>query len=125
MLFVQDRFQYEFYRNTSAMIIVYDCCDEKSFSNLLNWYTHSYRICYDEIPVVLVANKIDETTKRVVDVFKANLYAKWYGFFDYVEISAKTGQGVPELFEMIAKEVLHRDQLKNNLQAEKVSILLL
>ena len=58
-------------------------------------------------------------------MFTAKLYAKWYGFFDYVEISAKTGQGVPELFEMIAKEVLHRNQFKNNLQAEKVSILLL
>ena len=111
------------------MIIVYDCCDVDTFNNVKYWYGDVSRYgLSDETLFILVANKIDEATRRVVDQTEAEQYTKINDiFFHYAEISTKTGQGVTELFEMIAKEILHQVQIivKISSQAEKVSMLLL
>jgi len=120
MSFVQDSCDFDIFRRVDAVIIVYDCCDNQSFSSVQNWYEEVQICCnLSEHPVVLVGNKIDLTNKRVVDCFHAKEYADKLGFFAYVEISAKLGQGVTELFKMIAKELVSQSQVT------KVSILLL
>ena len=55
-----------------------------------------------------VANKIDKTTERLISLEEAEKYSEKNESLYHVEISAKTGQGVPELFEMIARQLLHR-----------------
>jgi len=109
MSFVQDYYDDSIFRRADAVIIVYDCCDKESFSSVYNWYKVVQYHC--EIighPVVLVGNKIDKTNKRVVNCSEAEKFADDLGFFAYVEISAKLGQGIIELFMMIAKNLVTR-----------------
>lgn len=103
-----------YYRDTDAVVIVYDCCAEDSFFNIDKWYTevNTYLAPQldDGMPVVLVANKKDEIPDRipteVVNFKVAQELATNKGLFACVETSAKTGEGITELFEKIIKELL-------------------
>ena len=129
---VQERFMSitnRYYRDTQAVIIVYDCSAEESFYNVDKWYTevNTYLAPQldDGMPVVLVANKKDRlseaaATGEVVNVKVAQELASSKGFLACVETSAKTGDGVNRLFEMIAKELLHRNGPKTTGRVDKV-----
>lgn len=103
-----------YYRDTDAVVIVYDCCAEDSFFNIDKWYTevNTYLAPQldDGMPVVLVANKKDEIPDKypteVVNFKVAQELATNKGLFACVETSAKTGDGITELFEKITKELL-------------------
>ena len=129
MSFAQSCLEFAFYRSTHAVIMVYDCCDASTFHNVEHWYRELSRFSFlsNEPLLILVANKIDEATKRVVDQTKAEQYTELHELFHYAEISTKTGQGVIELFGMIAKELLHQVQIRVKISspAEEVSMLLL
>lgn len=106
-----------YYRQTAAVVIVYDCCDEETFDNIKKWYgevqTYLTQELEDGMPVLLVANKIDQIADvsppdTVVNFKVAKESAMKLGFLACIETSAKTGDGVTEVFEKIAKEVLRR-----------------
>ena len=106
-----------YYRETAAVILVYDCCDEETFHNIEKWYgevqTYLTQELEDGMPVVLVANKIDQIAdvsppETVVNFKVAKESAMKMGLLACVETSAKTGDGITEVFEKIAKEVLRR-----------------
>lgn len=106
-----------YYRETDAVIIVYDCCDEETFHNIEKWYgeVHTYltQELGDGMPVVLVANKKDKipdtsSPTEVVDFKAAKELAANMGVLACMETSAKTGNGITEVFEKIAEELLHR-----------------
>lgn len=106
-----------YYRETDAVIIVYDCCDEESYHSIEKWYgevlTYLTQELEDGMPVALVANKKD----KIPDMTSSMEYVNFkvtqelsmnMGLFACIETSAKTGEGVTEVFEKIAKELLHR-----------------
>ena len=106
-----------YYRDTDAVVIVYDCCAEDTFFNIDKWYTeiNTYLAPQldDGMPVVVVANKKDKipdvsSPTEVVNFKVAQELASNKELFACVETSAKTGDGVTELFEKIAKELLYR-----------------
>ena len=106
-----------YYRETDAVVIVYDCCDEDTFHNIEKWYgeLHTYltREIDEGMPVVLVANKKDQLSDRsspmeVVNFRAAKELSAEKGMFACLETSAKTGAGITELFEKIAKELQRR-----------------
>ena len=102
-----------YYRDTDAVIIVYDCCAEETFFNINKWYTEINTYLApnldDGMPVVLAANKKDKIVDMlpVVNFKVAKELAMNKGLFACVEISAKTGEGVTEMFEKIAIELLY------------------
>ena len=104
-----------YYRDTDAIIIVYDCCAEDTFFNIDKWCTevNTYLAPQldDGMPVLLVANKKDkipdmESPNEVVNFRVAQELATNKGLFACVETSAKSGEGIKELFEKIAKEIM-------------------
>ena len=118
-----------YYRETDAVVIVYDCCEEDSYLNIEKWYgeIHTYLIheLDDGMPVVLVANKKDkiaETTSSTeyVNFKAAQELSMNIGLFACVETSAKTGEGITELFEKIAKELVHLKGPKSGGRVDKI-----
>ena len=118
-----------YYRDTDAVVIVYDCCAEESFFNIDKWYgeinTYLAPQLDNGMPVVLVANKKDKLAdpdelEEVVNFKVAEELASNKGLFACIETSAKTGAGVTEIFEKIAKELLRLKGPKSAGRVDKV-----
>ena len=91
-----------YYRNAAVVLIVFDLTDASSFAKAKDWMSELQENLAHET-IVLVANKCDMQTDRVVPASEVTLYAEAVGV-PYVETSAKTGYQIAELFEMVARE---------------------
>lgn len=98
----QERFQSMrsgFYRGSRAAALVYDVTRPDTLANLSTWRDEILTVVEAQ-PFVVVGNKID--LARVVKVDTARAYAESIGA-QYVETSARTAQGVADLFRSLAQ----------------------
>ena len=95
-----------FMRACFAVFIVYDVTDAKSFVRADEALKCTREQEDDNVVLVLVANKIDLPT-RVISKEGGKKFASDNGLL-YAEISALTGDGVPELADSVTREVLQR-----------------
>lgn len=97
-----------FYKEARAAIIVYSLekndLGRDSFTHIKNWYEVLEKHCQD-IPVVLIANKVDLVDENDLDVIKIQKVANEHSFLNYFITSAKTGQGVIEAFNVIIEHL--------------------
>ena len=98
------------YRGLDVVFLVYAVNDKKSFEQLDFWLSeirrYSKRFSTDEnVPVVVVANKID-VDDRVISREEGEAYAAKIGS-RYLETSAKTGQNVQEIIKLTFELTSH------------------
>lgn len=101
----QDRFAVMrggFYRGSRASALVFDVTMEESLKSLLRWKDEILDAVQEQ-PFLVVGNKIDlertvpqEWGKKLADSMGAS----------YVETSALSGEGVPALFETLARHAM-------------------
>ena len=93
----------EFYDNVQICFIIFDCSDKESFDNLNKWKMEAQKY---EMPSnaikYLICNKIDSRYR----VISADQAKEWCdndnsNKFRYYETSAKSGQGIEELFASV------------------------
>ena len=96
----------EFYKDTSATLLVYDASDRNSFEELETWLreAHTYGM-RENTPVCVCANKIDRPRK--VSESEGRKWARERGY-DYFETSAQSGANVSEVFECAFRKALRR-----------------
>jgi len=66
----QERFRTitsSYYRGAHGIIVVYDCTDQESFTNVKQWLEEINRYACENVNKLLVGNKVDLSTKKVVD----------------------------------------------------------
>jgi small GTP-binding protein len=98
----QDRFQSVragFYKGSRAAAMIYDVTDPVTLANLARWRQELAGV-NPMPPVVVVGNKTDLPRAQPPDPARA--FAESIGA-SYLETSAATGEGVPALFETLAR----------------------
>ena len=110
----QSRFQIlrpMYYRGSNGGLLVYDVSRRRTFMLLQEWLDELHKAIQKEIPLVLVANKTD-LPDRVVEPSEGREFADSHGM-PYVESSAKTGEGVVDIFEQLGTILVKKRQSGN------------
>jgi len=106
----QERFRTitsSYYRGAHGIIVVYDVTDQESFNNVKQWLQEIDRYACENVNKLLVGNKCDLTTKKVVDYTTAKEYAEQLGI-PFLEASAKDSINVENAFTTMAGEIKNR-----------------
>jgi len=98
-----------YYRGASAAIIVYDITKQSSFDTMTRWVDELKQRAPPNIVLGIAGNKIDLENQRTVPRETVEKYLSEQ-LADknpvYHECSAKTGQGIRDLFEDICKRLI-------------------
>ena len=84
---------------------MFDLGGRETFEDLDKWYSKIEENCDSKVVVMLIGNKCD-LPNREIQYDEASEYAKSKGI-SYMEVSAKTGQNVKNVFSMVVTEI-HR-----------------
>lgn len=103
-----------YYRRAQAAIVVYDVTIESSFNNLQYWINEFKNAsnCSNQ-DIFIVGNKIDLFEKIAVDADSAKKFAISNNFH-FFQTSAKTGEGVIDLFQNVAKLCITKNSMEND-----------
>ncbi|GBP04748.1 Ras-related protein Rab-1A [Eumeta japonica] len=96
-----------YYGGAHGIIVVYDCTDKESFNNVKQWLEEIERYACENVNKLLVGNKNDLTTKKVVDHTTAAEYANQLGI-PFLETSAKSATNVEQAFMTMTAEFKNR-----------------
>jgi small GTP-binding protein len=102
-------------RGAAAALLVYDVTDEKSIDALDHWHSVLMEEQSGDILIYVVANKIDQHG-TVSDAQGEGIARKVNGSFH--RVSAKTGDGINELFTTIAQETSTGERFQTNVVLE-------
>jgi small GTP-binding protein len=111
----QSRFQIlrpMYYRGSSGGLLVYDVTRRRTFIVLDEWLEELHKAINKKIPLVLVANKTD-LPDRVVEPSEGREFADKHDM-PYIESSAKTGEGIVDIFQELAEVLVAQREKGNN-----------
>jgi small GTP-binding protein len=95
-----------YFRNAQGAVAVFDVTNHDTFSHLEKWISSFSEVAGGESVVIVVGNKIDLAERSVSRGEAAGLAER--SRFRFFEASAKTGQGVKDIFDHIAREMVGR-----------------
>ncbi|KAI5888966.1 putative ras-related protein rab-18 [Schizophyllum commune H4-8] len=104
----QERFRTitaSYYRGAQGVVLVYDVTNRESFEALPRWYAELETYVPASAARVLVGNKVDKAGGREVPTPEGAAFAARMGSL-FVEASAKTAEGVREVFEKLIEKIL-------------------
>ena len=105
-------------RDANIILVVYDITIKDSFIHTDHWVNETKDLKREDAIFVLIGNKIDLEDKRAVTVKEAENYANEKGFI-FQEVSAKTGEGIEELFnQKIFSEMARKFKIGNEDEEE-------
>ncbi|KAL5277351.1 RHOA family protein [Megaselia abdita] len=117
-----DRLRPLSYPDTDVILICFSIDEPDSLENIPEKWTPEVKHFCPNVPIILVANKkdlrfdqatirkLEEEKKAPVKMQDGRHMAEKIGAVDYIECSAKTKEGVRELFETATKAALKRQR---------------
>jgi len=98
-----------YFRNINGALLIYDIKDRKTFDNIEYWLSVLDGYAKKEsIVLYLVGNKKDiQAVDREVPTEVAEKFAEANGML-FTEVSAKTGEGVAEIFSLLAEKLVKK-----------------
>eukprot|EP01120_Amphizonella_sp_Union-15-10_P010494 TRINITY_DN4205_c0_g3_i1.p1 TRINITY_DN4205_c0_g3~~TRINITY_DN4205_c0_g3_i1.p1 ORF type:complete len:216 (-),score=44.11 TRINITY_DN4205_c0_g3_i1:151-798(-) len=106
----QERFRSvtrSYYRGAAGCIIVYDITSRDSYNHVPSWLNDARALANSEITIILVGSKKDLDKERDVTFLEASRFAQENDLM-FLETSAKTGDGVEEVFMQCARKILNK-----------------
>jgi len=98
-----------YFRGASGALLVFDISRRPTFVHVQDWLADLRNIAEQDIVVILVGNKSDlaleDTNKREVTSAEAEEWGRKNGILEYVETSAKSGEGVELAFGRVAERI--------------------
>jgi small GTP-binding protein len=110
----QPRFEFVrqgFYRGARGGLLLYDVTRRRTFINIEAWKDEAFKNANGEVPLVVVANKVDLADSRAVNTKEGEEYAKKNGFL-YVESSALTGENVEQAYVTLCRTMIENGKAK-------------
>ncbi|CAH3193740.1 unnamed protein product [Porites evermanni] len=106
----QERFRsitHAYYRDSQALLLLYDVTSETSFENIRAWLSEIYEYASSDVIIMLLGNKADLTNQRVISREQGEQLAKTHNVA-FMETSAKSGLNVDLAFMAVARDMKHR-----------------
>lgn len=103
----QDKFSQirtSFYKGADAVLLIIDLTNFETYNNIEKWNNEITKYSREDVKKVLVGNKTDLITKRIIDLDSAKALADKFGF-DYYETSAKVETNIESIFENICSDL--------------------
>ncbi|MFX1566469.1 MAG: Rab family GTPase [Promethearchaeota archaeon] len=97
-----------YYRGAKGALLVFDITMRQSFVNVDKWYDQIRKFSGNDVPIILVGNKIDLVDSRLVSTDEVQVYAAQKGM-PYFETSAKTDYAVNDVFLKLAEVILSKE----------------
>jgi small GTP-binding protein len=94
-----------FYKGSHAAFLVYDITKKETFERLEEWITDIRENALPEVKVMLVGNMKDQEESRQVSTEMATELCQRLQLTGFHETSAKSGEGIKEIFKDIAKSL--------------------
>ena len=91
-----------YYEGSHAGLIVFSLTNKESFDSVKNWY-NDLRTYLKDIPIVLIANKVDLKDKSIIADDEIEKKLKELNLNNYFKTSAKTGENVEKAFSKVAR----------------------
>jgi small GTP-binding protein len=93
-----------YYTGAHGAVVVFDVTRKETYEHIENWIKEVRERCPD-VPIIIVGNKTDLEDERVVSYDE--VIKKWgEEGYTILESSAKLGEGVEDIYTIIAKKVM-------------------
>lgn len=93
-------------RERDGFLLVYSVTDRGTFESLNSFYEQLSAMHEDSMPpVLLIGNKADLTTKRVVKWSEGKKLAESWNQCAFIETSAKNGENIEQAFSQLVREI--------------------
>ena len=86
----------------NGILLIYDITNTKTLDSLMD-YIQLIKENELDVPIMLVGNKIDLEEKRDVSKEHSIQFAERYNLSKFIEISAKTGENIEDMFEALTR----------------------
>ncbi|EAY15204.1 small GTP-binding protein, putative [Trichomonas vaginalis G3] len=96
-----------YYRGADAAVVVFDMTKPSTFQCLQSWIDDFKGVAGEQSAVIIVGNKVDLTDQIKISQMEALEWATAHGV-KFFQTSAKTGEGVKELFTAVVDILMTR-----------------
>ncbi|XP_009329748.1 PREDICTED: ras-related protein Rab-10-like [Pygoscelis adeliae] len=96
-----------YFRGAQGFVLVYDITNLDSFQSITSWMKDIHEKAGDEVDVILLGNKCDKESERVVPKQKGEKLA-WEHGIPFFETSAKDNVNIEHAFSVLTKEILEK-----------------
>ncbi|MFX0134864.1 MAG: Rab family GTPase [Candidatus Hodarchaeota archaeon] len=94
-----------FYSGADGVIFVFDVTNKQTFVNTASWFKDVQQNLDRDWKGIILANKIDLKNSRVIGPKAGQVIADKTGL-DYLETSARTGENIDLIFQLLSKKIL-------------------
>ncbi|KAF9163083.1 GTP-binding protein [Actinomortierella ambigua] len=96
-----------YYRGAMGILMIYDVTDERSFSNIRNWFSNIEQHASEGVNKILIGNKCDMAERKLISKEQGQALADEFGI-KFLETSAKSNINVEEAFFSLARDIKKR-----------------